>query len=603
MNKRPTPGIYGSNNSGPLILLYSSRDRVRDILSVGLIQCNYQVVQATTVSLAIVKATQMLPDIVVIDLSCDNPSDILLASRLRKSVRTRKMAVLLIFSKNPHPFILQEMAELVDKSIGTAEKMLLYLGYPFAFSDFLKKILALSPRKPDSSVSKKITVPDTNRGVEEKLFDLSFPASKKLREIESLLQKQWAFPFTVVRAFDILESDRSCSSQLAKCISADPAVSSAVLRVVNTVFYARRQGRISDINDAVVRLGFRETRNIVACLTLIQLTPNVNDNKGFERQEFWLHSLAVALIAEKLCIHCKFRKPEYAFMAGLLHDLGKIPLDNNFEQVFARLLDETIAGLGAFYLTEERMMGFTHAELGHYLTTTWNFPSSISLAITNHHSTQMILQAPSVMDRIIQAAVFVANLLAKALSIGHSCDEIIQEVPGEMVRDLKLNTGPTDRFIQEIIDETRIFCQFMNLGMQRMNANTLNPREDEFRILVVNENSSVYHPLTTALSRNGFLVKQTANIKHVDSSARVIISIPKKGLPPDIVLYDDDRGAQGRDKTLKIFLVSIDLGKNWSEDLQGSDIKFMDRDNLDIRVLVQVLDEFFGKISTPPQEE
>ena len=78
-------------------------------------------------------------------------------------------------------------------------------------------------------------------------------------------------------------------------------------------------------------------------------------------------------------------RPDLAFMAGLLHDFGKIPLDNDFENVFPRLLDKTMSDICAFYEAEETLMGFTHANLGHYLTSKWNFPSSVSMAILNHH--------------------------------------------------------------------------------------------------------------------------------------------------------------------------------------------------------------------------
>jgi DNA-binding response OmpR family regulator len=89
--RKSIPGIYGGTNKGPLVLLFSPRERVRDILSVGLVQCNYQILQADTSYLASIKANQMLPKVVVIDVSSDNSKDILIAERLRKSLRSRNM--------------------------------------------------------------------------------------------------------------------------------------------------------------------------------------------------------------------------------------------------------------------------------------------------------------------------------------------------------------------------------------------------------------------------------------------------------------------------------------------------------------------------------
>ncbi|MDG5815778.1 response regulator [Chitinispirillales bacterium ANBcel5] len=596
MNEKRVPGVLGGSNDGPLVLLFSCREKVREILSVGLVQCNYRVIQASTSFLATFKATQILPDLVVADLAEGNPADIILTRRLRKSQRTQDIAILVILPKNPHQFIIQCIAELEHENLLFPQKRICTIGYPFSFSDFLESVKVLAPSDEPKDTATKNALPDTNRGIAARIFDLSIPASQKLEEIDSLIHKQWAFPFTVVKAFEILESNKSCCGELGKCISSDPAVSSAVLKVVNTVFYAGRHGRINHIKDAVVRLGFRETRNIMACLTLINLTPGVHKLSGFERREFWLHSLAVALIAERLSVECKFRKPEYAFISGLLHDLGKIPIDNNFEDVFPRLLDETISCFGPFCRTEERLMGFTHAQLGHYLTTKWNLPSIITGAILNHHESDRILQSSSSEERLIQSSVFVANILAKAIGIGHSCDEVIEEVPTEITRALKLNVGPTERFIHAVFNEVKKFCQFMNLHFSRNLP--VHENDKPHQVLVVYQDTRVFHPVVTALRSNGFDVKVTAKLPESKTDAKVIISIPQKGLPPEIMLYEDDLSDEESDKTLKIFLVPLDSEAKYNQDLNLSDMVFMKRNNLDLRILIHTLDTFFGKVGS-----
>jgi putative nucleotidyltransferase with HDIG domain len=600
MEKRKRiPGLIGADNTGSMILLFSPRDRMREILTVGLVQCNYRILQSSSSYLAGIKASQMLPKMVIADLSCDNPKDVLLVARIHKSIRTDTIAILLIVPAVLDPFVAKVLADVRSQGVIDKQGTIATIPYPFAFADLLAKIQA-TVTDADNLVNKNASSEEyVNRIVGERLFDLSVKNEKKLQDIGSVINKNWGFPFTVVKALDILESDSGCCTELAKCISTDPAVSSTVLKISNTVLFARRSGRINDIRDAVVRMGFRETRSILACLSMIDLSPEVYRNRGFGRREFWLHSLAVGLIAEKLCTQGNFPRPELAFMAGLLHDLGKIPLDNNFETVFPRLLDHTMDTFSAFYESEEKLMGFSHAELGHYLTTQWNFPSVISMAILSHHDAGRILQASPMFDKLIQEAVFVANQLAKAAAFGHSCDEIIEEIPAEMMRDLHLSAGPSERFFNSVLNELKQLCSYLNLQLQERHFLSDAYDTHDCDIVLVYDDRTIYHPMLVALRNNGFSVRQVSKFTSpVSGKKRVIISIPEKGLPLDIMFYGEEQQSEGNE-VLKIFLVDMEQSQSMRENVTDTNLLFMDRRTFDVRLLIHTLDTFFERIILP----
>jgi putative nucleotidyltransferase with HDIG domain len=599
VKRKRIPGLFGANNTGPLLLLFSPRERMREILTVGLVQCNYQVLQANTSFLAGIKASQMLPRMVVADLSCDNPKDVLLAARIQKSVRTEMVSVLLIVPAVPDLFITRMVAEIKELKLPSDKGVLETIKYPFAFADLLGKIRTLTATNDETVAEPGDLAVDVNRAVAERLFDLSVKTEKKLQDIAAVINKNWGFPFTVIKALDILESDTGCCTELAKCISTDPAVSSTVLKISNTVIFARRHGRVNDVREAVVRMGFRETRSILACLSLIDLSPEVYRNRGFGRREFWLHSLAVGLIAEKLCTGSGFPRPELAFMAGLLHDLGKIPLDNNFELVFPKLLDTTMDTFCPFFEAEEKLMGFSHAQLGHYLTTQWNFPPMISMAILNHHEPDRIMQATPAFDKHIQEAVFVANQLAKAASFGHSCDEILDEIPAEMMRDLRLSNGPGERFFVTILRELKQLCSYLNLQLQERQFASDACDSHDCDIILVYDDKSIYHPMLVALRNNGFKVRQVPKFVPVSRNGKlVVISIPERGLPLDIMFYGDEVKAADTE-VLKIFLVDIEQTHSLRENVADSHLMFMDRRTFDIRLLIHTLDTFFERIVLP----
>jgi len=599
MDKKVKQSRPGMGGQGPLIVLFSPRERIRDILAVGLTQCDYRVILAESPYLASIKTSQFLPDMVIADITANNTNDILLVSRLQRSIRTRKINTLIILPNN----LLNLLDQLNDQN-DTAGSFYHVIEYPFNFSDLLTRIKsvlfhteqALDVEESDADGEEGISI----KGVARMLVDTTVGVLKKLESIEQALNKQWAFPFAVIKALDIIESDASCCTELANCISVDPGASAAILKVANTVHYAKRGRRVTEVKDAVVRLGFRETRNLLACLALIDLSPDLYKSYGFSRYDFWLHSLSVALIAEKLCDDSGFRRPELAFIAGLVHDLGKIPLDNKFSALFSRLLEKTTEEVSGFYAVEEQELGFSHTDLGQYLTTRWNFPETITGAILNHHNPDRILAIRTPADRVIQEAVFMANILTKAMNLGHSCDEIIHEIPAEMLRDFKLVRGPSDRFFTTIFRNLGYLCKHLDLSLKNLVLAKKVAEHDGADILVVLNKSVSYHPIVSALTNNGYPVKVASQfVPELHGKAQIIITLPEKGYPIDIMLYEDDVPDRANRSILKIFLLDVVPEKKVMQSFEESDIVFFDKHSLDMRMLMHTIDNFLGTVVTP----
>lgn len=600
-----TPQAKTDNGSipSPLILIYSMRDRIRDILTVGLLQCHYRIIQAQNSHTASLKISQFMPDLVVIDITVNNTKDILLYNRFQNCERTREIPLLTIV-----PHLLKEKLEKVifEKTEKTATNALLnfhIIEYPFSFATFLAKITTILGKR-----DKKISLESGKNSdekqllhcIEKYLLDIMVPVDQKLQKISSIIQKQWIFPFTIIKALDIIGSETSCCNELAKCIQSDLSASAAILKVANTVYYSKRQSRITEIKEAVVRLGFAQTRNLLSCFTLIDLSKNIKTQSGFTRVEFWIHSIATALIASKICTDCGYRKPELAFIAGLIHDLGKILLDNNFDELFPHLLEEAVSKIDSFWATEKRLMNFSHAEMGHFFTTQWNFPSSICLGILNHHNTAAIAATSTAADRLIQGAVFVANQIAKALNIGHSCDEIVQEIPIQILRELSMQKGPTDTFILSIIRQINRLVSYLGIPIKQLSMMQPPPDNQVASILFVYGSHPEFHPLLLALRNNGYLVKTAKQIPHErDVSIKVIISLPEPTMPLDIILDDDVSKNENEPSVLKIFVLDVDSRKLALGGFTDNTVVFINQEHLDVRFILHLLDKFFGQVVKP----
>ncbi len=554
-----------------------------------------------------IKSNQFLPDLIIADITPNNTKDVLLVARLQKSLRTKRIPVLVVIPGTIKYLIENLKKELISDDPISTSNIINILEYPFNFADLLKRVETLLVNTNQTLTytgSAEIDTANADRIIAPKLFDNSVGLEAKLRAVESVIHRQWAFPFTVIKALDIIGSDASCCNELAKCIETDLAASTAILKVANAVYYAKRGSRVTEVKEAVVRLGFRETNNLLACLALIDMSPEHRKNYGFSRDEFWLHSLGVALIAEKLCKDSGHVKPELAFISGLIHDLGKIPLDNNFEMLFPKLLEETTNSVTSFYKIETKLMNFTHSELGHYLTTKWNFPSSICLAILNHHKPGHILDCPTPMDRIIQESVYVADVLAKAMNIGHSCDEILEEIPFEMLKDLRLQSGPMEIFFSSIFRDLYTLCKYLNISPKNFFITKTREEGELIDIIVVFNKRFSYHPLVTALRNSGFTVKITTQFTpDLYTQSKVIIFIPDKGFPLDIMFYDDEKEQNKQPSPLKVFLLDSMPQKKAIAEGIGSEVLFLDRRNLDLRFVLLTLDRYLGTVVVPEKAD
>jgi putative nucleotidyltransferase with HDIG domain len=586
-----------NRDSTPLVLLFSPREEIRSILTAGLLHGNYRLLEADTSYIAGVKANQYVPDLVVVDITQNNVRDFLFVTRLERSIRTRDIAVLVTVTAE-----VREALDAIRREIAppegeadTAERFTI-MEYPFPFPAMVATIdeMLAAKMKERGAGALRFGASTTVGG--SMLLNPTVPVEGKLRELESAMQQKWAFPFTVVRALDIMDSGSAGSAELATCIESDAAATTAILGIANRTQFAKRSGRVSHVAEAIGRIGFRETRDILAAMSLIDIGSAIHRKYGFTRTDFWMHSLSTAIIASELCSGCGHRRPELAFVAGLIHDIGKIPVDNAFDQVFTRLLESTTEHIAPFHESEHALMGFTHAECGHYFTSAWNFPSQITMAILRHHSPAEILSCPVPNERVVQEAVYVANVLAKALTMGHSCDEVIGEIPVEMLEELRIAEGPDEGFVEIVQKRFKQYYDYLKLSPSEVVISNPGLFGKDFEVLIVYGTQSRFHPLDLALETNGYTVHRAGTVPDtVSDKIKIILFIPDKGNPLDVTVGGPPRGGEteGQEEYLRLFLLD-DLDTNEPKrEFSGSDVILMDRHRVDMRLVLHVMEDYY----------
>lgn len=215
-------------------------------------------------------------------------------------------------------------------------------------------------------------------------------------------------PMKILR---LIADEESSLTDIAKVIETDPSLSANILRVSNSPYYGVRE-KIGSLKLALAILGLNEILNIVTSISVIRLFP-ASKRSSFNRIKFWRHSFGTGCAAQMLAKELNFDIDGVEFVGGLIHDIGKLILDQYFhtklKEIAAVREKENLSMLEA----ELKVMGVDHATLGSWLAQTWHLPAMLIEAIEYHHRPVdvLTLTQPS-RQPILAAIVHLADILA-----------------------------------------------------------------------------------------------------------------------------------------------------------------------------------------------
>lgn len=203
--------------------------------------------------------------------------------------------------------------------------------------------------------------------------------------------------------------------EIAKTISLDQTMTAQLLRIANSAFYGFPQ-QIRTVQQATVILGRYAVRNMALSLAMVKVRGHMKADGPLTPEEFWRHSMAVACGARMLAQHQRSVAADEAFVAGLLHDIGKIVFVEYDSETYADLLQKAQDGIGPLHILEHETFGIDHAEVGEALCAHWNIPDVLASVVSAHHGNEA--GADETALEIVDI-VNVADTLAKVGRIGN----------------------------------------------------------------------------------------------------------------------------------------------------------------------------------------
>ncbi|MCA9249070.1 MAG: HDOD domain-containing protein [Planctomycetales bacterium] len=193
-------------------------------------------------------------------------------------------------------------------------------------------------------------------------------------------------PSSALRIIAVANDENSSADDLLHLVSSDPALATRLLRTVNSARYALKQ-RVGDLRSAISLLGFREVRNLAVTVHVSDMFRGGSPYRHYDRQGLWNHMVCVGTLSRMIAHTSGYSRTveEEAYLAGLLHDVGYVLIDQCLHSHFRQVLDELGDSTTPTPKIEQRILSFDHAQLAGFLAGKWNFPERIRAAIAHHH--------------------------------------------------------------------------------------------------------------------------------------------------------------------------------------------------------------------------
>ena len=246
-------------------------------------------------------------------------------------------------------------------------------------------------------------------------------ADDNLKHLVSKIESLPSLPSLYTELMDLLQSQQASAQQIGEIITKDIGMTTKILQIVNSSFFSFPR-HISDPTQAVVLLGEDTIKSLILTIGIFSQF----DKKNFaclDMKILWDHCLRTGSMAKSVAAFENLQKNETddIYMAGLIHDVGKLILADNLPEKYIKVFEEARAQQICLHEAELQIFGATHAEVGAYLSALWGFPNDIVESIAYHHSPEKI----STKDTF-------------HLAIVHAVDSLDQKIVAPIVQDIPI---------------------------------------------------------------------------------------------------------------------------------------------------------------------
>lgn len=278
--------------------------------------------------------------------------------------------------------------------------------------------------------------------------------------IRKHIERMPSLPTTVTKVLEVCNRPDTSANDLNRVISLDPVLTGQVLMLINSAYYSM-SSQISSLTRAIIMLGINTVKNLALSTAILGSVPRRSSSPALSLDAFWTHSLCVGVMAKSMAGLKNIPGPEREeyFVAGLLHDLGKIPLNGCFPEEYQQVLELVRSKQVALPKAEEELFGFTHSLAGGMIAEKWRLSKTLTEIIRFHHNPQ---QASEDCQSTV-SLVSLANIWVNLFELGCAGDRY-PDLPGisELfaLADIEWSAlAVLHPLVQQEIDKAQVFLQ------------------------------------------------------------------------------------------------------------------------------------------------
>lgn len=222
-------------------------------------------------------------------------------------------------------------------------------------------------------------------------------------------------PKVLNKLLAVIENPRVSLNEISSFIAGDPALTTKVLRMVNSPVYGF-PGRISSVNQAVILLGLTVVKGLLLGVSVFDLMQKTMIG-------LWEHSIGCAIFSRIIAVKKGHKEPDELSVNGLLHDIGKVFLVLQFPEEYQKALAESHNDDITIYNAERNHFNTTHSSVGSWMARKWRFPASLIDVIEYHHKPRLTKNTP-----LESSIVHLADILVRARGYGFPGDNLVMPV-------------------------------------------------------------------------------------------------------------------------------------------------------------------------------
>jgi putative nucleotidyltransferase with HDIG domain len=279
----------------------------------------------------------------------------------------------------------------------------------------------------------------------------------RLRETIEGITDLPTLPVVVSRITGQIANPATSAADIGRLIEQDQALTGKVLRLVNSAYYGFPK-QIRSVQHAVVILGFNKIKTIIITASVFGAFRG-RPQGGLDLRRFWQHALGVAIASKAAAEQFgAAHMAEDAFVGGLLHDVGKIVMDQYHPNIYGPIVkyanDKGILLVDA----EAEVMGLTHAAVGEWMTEKWKLPPVIVNMVSDHHK-----PASTRERRELIASIHLGDIISRAIGVGSGGDSRIPAIDSVVASSFGLSAFSLDQLLSRAVEEIEKGQEFFTL--------------------------------------------------------------------------------------------------------------------------------------------